>query len=73
MEDHMQIVTISFVAPDGPNMLMHYKSLLENPKHLVAIHPRYDKLITTLRSAMATEMKLNKTKQSMMTYLMLQE
>lgn len=60
VEDHMQIVPVSFVAPDGPNMLMHFKSLLENPKHLVAIHPRYDKLITSFRSAMATEMKLNK-------------
>ena len=59
VENYMKIVPVSF-SSDGPNMLIHLKRLLEHPNNLVAIHPRYDKLITSLRTAVATEMKLDK-------------
>jgi hypothetical protein len=56
----MQIVPVSFAAPDGPNMLQHLKNILERPNPILAIHPRFDKLLISLRTATATEMKLNK-------------
>jgi hypothetical protein len=62
VENYMQIVPINFV--DGPNLLSHTKALLESPDNLIAIHPRYDKLLTALRTATATEMKLDKSETS---------
>jgi hypothetical protein len=59
IENYMTIVPISF-SVDGANLLTHFKSLLESPDNLVAIHPRYDKLLTSLRTAVAIEMKLQK-------------
>ena len=60
----MQIVPINFV--DGPNLLAHAKALLESPDNLIAIHPRYDKLLTALRTACTIEstMKLDKSETS---------
>lgn len=62
VEDYMTIVPINFT--DGPNLLAHTKALLESPDNLIAIHPRYEKLLTSLRTAMATEMKLEKSETS---------
>ena len=55
----MRIVPISF-SVDGVNLLTHLKYLLESPDNLVAIHSRFDKLLTSLKSATAVEMKLQK-------------
>jgi hypothetical protein len=55
----MKVVPVSF-AQEGPSMLVHCKSLLENEDSLVAINSQYDKLITGLRGAVAVEYKLNK-------------
>jgi hypothetical protein len=62
VENYMTIVPINFV--DGPNLLAHAKALLESPDNLIAIHPRYDKLLIALRTASATEMKLDKSETS---------
>jgi hypothetical protein len=62
VENYMVIVPINFT--DGPNLLSHAKALLESPDNLIAIHPRYDKLLTALRTASATEMKLDKSETS---------
>jgi hypothetical protein len=62
VENYMIIVPINFV--DSPNLLAHAKALLESPDNLIAIHPRYDKLLTALRTASATEMKLDKSETS---------
>jgi hypothetical protein len=61
VENYMTIVPISF-SVDGANLLSHSKALLESPDNLIAIHPtRFDKLVTSLSSAVATEMKLDKS------------
>ena len=41
-------------------MLQHAKALLEDEDNLLAIHKSFDKLLTGLRTAVATEYKLNK-------------
>ena len=45
-------------------MLQHTKSLLEDDDNLLAIHKSFDKLLTGLRTAVATEYKLDKTETS---------
>lgn len=45
-------------------MLEYAKYLLEDPEGLVAIHPSFQKLITALRTAQATEYKLDKSETS---------
>jgi hypothetical protein len=64
VENYMTVVPINFV--DGPNLLAHTKALLESPDNLIAIHPRYDKLLIALRTACTTEstMKLDKSETS---------
>jgi hypothetical protein len=59
ISSYMKVVPVSF-AQEGPSMLVHCKSLLENEDSLVAINSQYDKLITGLRGAVAVEYKLNK-------------
>ena len=44
----------------GAKMLQHTKSLLEDKDNLIAIDKRFDKLLTSLRTAVATEYKLTK-------------
>jgi hypothetical protein len=45
-------------------MLQHVKYLLEHPEGLVAIHPSFQKLLVSLRIAIATEYKLQKEQTS---------
>jgi hypothetical protein len=59
VENYMTIVPINFA--DGPNLLSHTKALLESPDNLIAIHPRYEKLLMSLKTAFASEMKLDKS------------
>jgi hypothetical protein len=41
-------------------MLQRTKSLLENPDNLIALSPKFNKLVTALRTAVANEYKLDK-------------
>ena len=44
----------------GAKMLQHTKSLLEDKDNLLLIDKRFDKLLTSLRTAVANEYKLDK-------------
>ena len=55
----MRIVPTPF-SSEGKKMLQHTKSLLEDPKQLVLIDKRFDKLLTALRTATAVEYNLKK-------------
>jgi hypothetical protein len=55
----MRIIPVPF-STNHPKMLQHAKSLLDDPHDLVAIHPRFDKLLISLRTATAEEYKLKK-------------
>ena len=59
----MIVVPVPFSTMGG-QMLQHTKSLLEDPDNLIAIHKSFDKLLTGLRTAVATEYKLNKEETS---------
>jgi hypothetical protein len=63
IEDRMLVVPTPF-SIEGRKMLEHTKYLLEDPEGLVAIHPKFQKLITALRTAQATEYKLQKEETS---------
>jgi hypothetical protein len=52
----------------GTKMLQHAKSLLEDKDNLVAIDKYFDKLLTSLNTAVAIENKLDKEQQHSMTY-----
>ena len=52
VENRMFIVPVPF-NPEGAEMLQHTKSLLEDPENLLAIHPSFDKLLTSLRTAVS--------------------
>ena len=56
----MKVIPVSF-SQEGASMLSHCKNLLEFDTSIVAIRRKHDKLITSLRGAMAQEYKLNKT------------
>lgn len=58
-EDRMFIVPRSF-AVEGKQMLQHCIALLDDEDGLVAIPEKYDKLVTSLRSATAEEYRLDK-------------
>jgi hypothetical protein len=60
VEDVMKVIPVSF-GQSGAEMLSHCKNILENEDSLIAINPKYEDLITSLRGATATEYKLNKT------------
>ena len=64
IEDRMIVVPVPF-SVEGAKMLQHAKSLVEDTDEdgssLVAIHPRFDKLLTGLRTSVANEYKLDKT------------
>ena len=53
-------------------MLQHTKSLLENPYNLIAISPKFNKLVTALRTTVANEYKLDKEQSSYHDILSLQ-
>ena len=63
IEDRMIVVPVPF-SVEGAKMLQHAKSLVEDTdddgSSLVAIHKRFDKLLTGLRTAVANEYKLDK-------------
>jgi hypothetical protein len=63
IEDRMIVVPVPF-SVEGAKMLQHTKWLMEETEEdgssLVAIHKRFDKLLTGLRTAVANEYKLDK-------------
>lgn len=59
----MRIVPVPF-SNNHAQMLQHAKSLFEDPRGLVAIDKRFDKLLTALRTAVAEEYKLKKEETS---------
>jgi hypothetical protein len=67
LEDRMIIVPVPF-SVEGGHMLQHAKCLLEETEDdgssLIAIHPTFEKLITSLRTAVANEYKLQKEETS---------
>jgi hypothetical protein len=50
------------IPTKGAEMLQHLKSIIEDPNNLIAISPKFDKLLTSLRTAYSTEWKLDKDK-----------
>jgi hypothetical protein len=67
VEDRMFVVPVPF-SVEGAKMLQHTKWLLderdEDGSSLIAIHPSFDKLLTSLRTAVANEYRLDKTETS---------
>jgi hypothetical protein len=61
--NYMKVIPVPF-STQGAQMLQHTKSLLEDPDNLIAIDKRYDKLLTSLRTAVAKEYKLDKEQTS---------
>jgi hypothetical protein len=57
--NYMKVIPIPF-STQGAKMLQHTKSLLEDKDNLIAIDKRFDKLLTSLRTAVANEYKLDK-------------
>jgi hypothetical protein len=61
---YMTVVPVPF-STEGKNMIMHTKELLEFESPLVAINPKFYKLITALRTATSDDQgKLNKEETS---------
>jgi hypothetical protein len=57
---HMKVVPVPF-STEGKNMLIHTKELLEFESPIVAINPKFDKLITSQRTAISDDLgKLDK-------------
>jgi hypothetical protein len=67
VEDRMFVVPVPF-SVEGSKILQHTKWLLEendeDGSRLIAIHPSFDKLLTSLRTAVANEYKLDKQETS---------
>ena len=63
VEDRMFVVPVPF-SIQGTHMLQHAKWLLEETEEdgssLIAIHPSFDKLLISLRTAVANEYRLDK-------------
>jgi hypothetical protein len=51
---YMTVVPIPF-STEGKNMIMHTKELLEFESPLVAVNPKFDKLIVSLRTAISSD------------------
>jgi len=50
LANYMTVIPVPFGSGGGKDMLMHCKELLEYERPLVAINPRFQKLITALRT-----------------------
>ena len=61
---YMTVIPVPFSVA-GKDMIMHTKELLEHERPLVAISPKFDKLITSLRTAISDDLgKLDKEQTS---------
>jgi hypothetical protein len=57
---HMKVVPVPFLR-EGKNMLIHTKELLEFETPILAINPKFEKLTTSLRTAISDDLgKLDK-------------
>jgi hypothetical protein len=57
---HMKVVPVPF-STEGKNMIIHTKELLEFEEPIIAINPRFEKLTTSLRTAISDDLgKLDK-------------
>jgi hypothetical protein len=61
--NYMKIIPVPF-STMGASMLQHTKALLEDPYNLIAIDKRFDKLLTSLHTAVINEYKLSKEETS---------
>ncbi len=52
----MKVVPVPF-STEGKNMLIHTKELLEFEEPIIAINPRFEKLTTSLRTAISDEVE----------------
>ena len=60
----MTVVPVPF-AVNGKDMIMHTKELLEYERPLIAIHPKFEKLIASLGTATSDDLdKLDKEQTS---------
>jgi hypothetical protein len=60
----MTVVPVPF-STEGKNMIMHTKELLEHERPLIAINPKFEKLVTSLRTAISDDLgKLDKDETS---------
>jgi hypothetical protein len=57
--EYMKIVPVNF-AKDHKQMIGHAKMILESEGGLIAINPKFDKLITSLRTAVDNDGSLDK-------------
>ncbi len=60
IENYMKVIPVSF-GQEGPSMLVHCRNLLDHEDNLIAINPKWEKLITALKGAVATEYRLEKS------------
>ena len=60
IENYMKVIPVSF-SQEGAKMLVHCRNILDHEDNLIAINPKWDKLITALRGAVSQEYKLVKT------------
>ncbi len=57
---YMKVVPVPF-STEGKNMLIHTKELLEFEEAILAINPKFEKLTTSLRTAISDDLgKLDK-------------
>jgi uncharacterized protein (DUF1684 family) len=56
---YMKVIPVPF-STNGAKMLQHTKALLEDKDNLIVIDKRFDKLLTSLRTAVANEYRLDK-------------
>jgi hypothetical protein len=54
IEREMKVIPVAF-STEGTAMLAHVKSLLENKTRVIAIHPEFGKLITSLKTAVTDD------------------
>jgi hypothetical protein len=64
LANYMTVVPVPF-SVNGKDMIMHTKELLEHERPLIAINPKFEKLITSLRTAISDDLgKLDKEQTS---------
>jgi hypothetical protein len=52
----MTVIPVPF-STSAKDMLIHTKELLEYERPLIAINPKFDKLVTSLRTAISEDMR----------------
>ena len=55
INQYMKVVPVPF-STEGKSMLIHTKELLEFERPIVAISPKFDKLLTSLRTCLSDDL-----------------